>query len=157
MTVRYVEARDGRNWENWRDRLRDALSWVYPIRRSSTTSDLRRRDGEGPDLGVRAFLTLRAGAASPAALEALLLDAVGLHHVVVLVLEDVAVEHVGSGEMLDGSALGVTGEGCGDAGCGASEGDQDPGDLSWRGEHGVLPAAFVGHGWGGFAQQVSGG
>jgi enterochelin esterase-like enzyme len=30
MTVRYVEARDGHNWENWRDRLRDALSWIYP-------------------------------------------------------------------------------------------------------------------------------
>jgi enterochelin esterase-like enzyme len=30
MTVRYVEARDGHNWENWRDRMRDALSWVYP-------------------------------------------------------------------------------------------------------------------------------
>jgi enterochelin esterase-like enzyme len=30
MTVRYVEARDGHSWENWRDRLRDALSWVYP-------------------------------------------------------------------------------------------------------------------------------
>ncbi len=30
MTVRYVEARDGHNWENWRDQLRDALSWVYP-------------------------------------------------------------------------------------------------------------------------------
>jgi enterochelin esterase family protein len=30
MTVEYVEARDGHNWENWRDRLRDALSWVYP-------------------------------------------------------------------------------------------------------------------------------
>ncbi|MFC7546941.1 alpha/beta hydrolase [Plantactinospora sp. GCM10030261] len=30
MTVRYVESRDGHNWENWRDRLRDALSWVYP-------------------------------------------------------------------------------------------------------------------------------
>jgi enterochelin esterase-like enzyme len=30
MTVRYVEARDGHNWENWRDRLRDALSWVCP-------------------------------------------------------------------------------------------------------------------------------
>jgi enterochelin esterase-like enzyme len=30
MTVRYVEARDGHNWENWRDLLRDALSWVYP-------------------------------------------------------------------------------------------------------------------------------
>jgi enterochelin esterase family protein len=30
MTVRYTEARDGHSWENWRDRLRDALSWVYP-------------------------------------------------------------------------------------------------------------------------------
>jgi enterochelin esterase-like enzyme len=30
MRVRYVEARDGHTWENWRDRLRDALSWVYP-------------------------------------------------------------------------------------------------------------------------------
>jgi enterochelin esterase-like enzyme len=30
MAVRFVEARDGHSWENWRDRLRDALSWVYP-------------------------------------------------------------------------------------------------------------------------------
>jgi len=30
MQVRYEEARDGHSWENWRDRLRDALSWVYP-------------------------------------------------------------------------------------------------------------------------------
>jgi enterochelin esterase-like enzyme len=30
MRVRYVEARDGHTWENWRDRLRDALSWVFP-------------------------------------------------------------------------------------------------------------------------------
>lgn len=28
--VRFVEARDGHNWENWRDRLRDALAWVFP-------------------------------------------------------------------------------------------------------------------------------
>ncbi len=28
MAVRYVEARDGHTWENWRDRLRDALSWA---------------------------------------------------------------------------------------------------------------------------------
>ncbi|MFA9432174.1 alpha/beta hydrolase-fold protein [Egicoccus sp. AB-alg2] len=28
--VRYVEARDGHNWENWRDRLRDGLAWVFP-------------------------------------------------------------------------------------------------------------------------------
>jgi enterochelin esterase family protein len=30
MSVRFVEARDGHSWENWRDRLRDALSWIYP-------------------------------------------------------------------------------------------------------------------------------
>jgi enterochelin esterase family protein len=30
MAVRYVEAPDGHNWVNWRDRLRDALSWVLP-------------------------------------------------------------------------------------------------------------------------------
>jgi enterochelin esterase-like enzyme len=30
VDVRFVEARDGHNWENWRDRLRDALSYVYP-------------------------------------------------------------------------------------------------------------------------------
>jgi enterochelin esterase-like enzyme len=30
MTVKYVEARDGHNWEDWRDRLRDGLSWVFP-------------------------------------------------------------------------------------------------------------------------------
>ena len=28
MRVRYVEARDGHSWENWRDRLRDALLYV---------------------------------------------------------------------------------------------------------------------------------
>jgi enterochelin esterase-like enzyme len=30
MTVRYEEAFDGHNWENWRDRLRDGLSWLFP-------------------------------------------------------------------------------------------------------------------------------
>jgi len=30
MDVRYVEARDGHNWENWRDRLRDGLAWLFP-------------------------------------------------------------------------------------------------------------------------------
>lgn len=30
MEVRYVEARDGHNWENWRDRLREGLSWLMP-------------------------------------------------------------------------------------------------------------------------------
>ena len=30
MEVRYVEARDGHNWENWRDRLRDGLVLAVP-------------------------------------------------------------------------------------------------------------------------------
>jgi enterochelin esterase-like enzyme len=30
MNVRYVEARDGHSWENWRDRLREGLSWIFP-------------------------------------------------------------------------------------------------------------------------------
>ncbi len=30
MEVRYVEARDGHNWENWRDRLREGLSFLFP-------------------------------------------------------------------------------------------------------------------------------
>jgi len=30
MEVEYVESRDGHNWESWRDRLRDGLSWVLP-------------------------------------------------------------------------------------------------------------------------------
>jgi enterochelin esterase-like enzyme len=30
MQVKFVEARDGHNWENWRDRLREGLSWLMP-------------------------------------------------------------------------------------------------------------------------------
>jgi enterochelin esterase-like enzyme len=30
MAVRYVEARDGHSWEDWRDRLRAGLSWIFP-------------------------------------------------------------------------------------------------------------------------------
>ncbi len=30
LDLRYVEARDGHNWENWRDRLREGLSWLFP-------------------------------------------------------------------------------------------------------------------------------
>ena len=30
MKVRFEEARDGHNWENWRDRLRVGLSWLFP-------------------------------------------------------------------------------------------------------------------------------
>lgn len=30
MEVRFVEARDGHNWENWRDRSREGLSWLFP-------------------------------------------------------------------------------------------------------------------------------
>ena len=29
VQVRYEEVRDGHNWENWRDRLKSALSWLY--------------------------------------------------------------------------------------------------------------------------------
>jgi enterochelin esterase-like enzyme len=40
MRVRYVEALDGHTWENWRDRLRDALSWVYPGPASAPLRDV---------------------------------------------------------------------------------------------------------------------
>lgn len=30
MEVRYRESRDGHNWQNWRDRLRGSLSWLFP-------------------------------------------------------------------------------------------------------------------------------
>jgi enterochelin esterase-like enzyme len=30
MEVRFREANDGHNWENWRDRLREGLSWLFP-------------------------------------------------------------------------------------------------------------------------------
>lgn len=30
IEVNFAEARDGHNWENWRDRLRDGLSWIFP-------------------------------------------------------------------------------------------------------------------------------
>ena len=30
IETKFVEARDGHNWENWRDRLRDGLTWLYP-------------------------------------------------------------------------------------------------------------------------------
>ncbi len=30
MQVRYEEVRDAHNWENWRDRLRTGLSWLFP-------------------------------------------------------------------------------------------------------------------------------
>lgn len=30
MSVRYVESRDGHNWEAWRDRLREGLSFLFP-------------------------------------------------------------------------------------------------------------------------------
>lgn len=30
IDVMYEEARDAHNWENWRDRLRSGLSWLYP-------------------------------------------------------------------------------------------------------------------------------
>jgi len=30
MEIRYTESRDGHNWENWRDRLREGLSFLFP-------------------------------------------------------------------------------------------------------------------------------
>ncbi len=30
LDVKYSEAHDGHNWENWRDRLREGLSWLHP-------------------------------------------------------------------------------------------------------------------------------
>jgi enterochelin esterase family protein len=30
LELKYVEARDGHNWENWRDRLREGLTWLFP-------------------------------------------------------------------------------------------------------------------------------
>ncbi|MCK6479285.1 MAG: enterochelin esterase [Planctomycetaceae bacterium] len=30
MEIRFVESRDGHNWENWRDRLREGLGWLFP-------------------------------------------------------------------------------------------------------------------------------
>lgn len=30
LNIRYVESKDGHNWINWRDRLREGLSWLYP-------------------------------------------------------------------------------------------------------------------------------
>ena len=30
MEVRFEEARDAHNWENWRDRLQNGLSWLFP-------------------------------------------------------------------------------------------------------------------------------
>ncbi len=30
VNVKYEEARDAHNWENWRDRLRNGLSWLFP-------------------------------------------------------------------------------------------------------------------------------
>lgn len=30
MEVRFVETPDGHNWENWRDRLREGMSWLFP-------------------------------------------------------------------------------------------------------------------------------
>ena len=30
IELRFEEARDAHNWENWRDRLRSALTWLYP-------------------------------------------------------------------------------------------------------------------------------
>ena len=59
------------------------------------------------------------------------------HHVVFRMLEDVAVRYV---------VAGVTGSDRhrgGRAHDGGAEGNEDPGDLPWHGNDGVLPSAFV--------------
>jgi enterochelin esterase-like enzyme len=33
IQVKFEEARDGHNWENWRDRLRSGLTWLFPVPR----------------------------------------------------------------------------------------------------------------------------
>ena len=30
MQVLFTESRDGHNWENWRDRMRQGLSYLFP-------------------------------------------------------------------------------------------------------------------------------
>lgn len=30
INIKFRESRDGHNWENWRDRLREGLSWLFP-------------------------------------------------------------------------------------------------------------------------------
>jgi len=30
MSIRYAESRDGHTWDNWRDGLRESLSWLFP-------------------------------------------------------------------------------------------------------------------------------
>ena len=30
VALRYVESQDGHNWINWRDRLREGLTWLFP-------------------------------------------------------------------------------------------------------------------------------
>ena len=30
IELRFEEARDAHNWENWRDRLQSGLSWLFP-------------------------------------------------------------------------------------------------------------------------------
>ena len=30
MQIRYSESRDGHNWVNWRDQLREGLSYLFP-------------------------------------------------------------------------------------------------------------------------------
>ncbi|MDH3785718.1 MAG: alpha/beta hydrolase-fold protein, partial [Acidobacteriota bacterium] len=30
IDLRYRESRDGHNWDNWRDHLREGLSWLFP-------------------------------------------------------------------------------------------------------------------------------
>ena len=62
MEVRYVEARDGHNWENWRDRLRDGLSLAVP---RPGVDGLRVAGGTMADVTRRIGLSLGADVCWP--------------------------------------------------------------------------------------------
>jgi enterochelin esterase-like enzyme len=45
MEVRYVESRDGHNWQNWRDRLQEGLSWLFPNQASLRAESSSAEEG----------------------------------------------------------------------------------------------------------------
>jgi len=45
MEVRYMEARDGHNWQNWRNRLQEGLSWLFPRQASLRAESASAEEG----------------------------------------------------------------------------------------------------------------
>ncbi len=45
MEIRYVEARDGHNWQSWRNRLQEGLSWLLPNQASSRAGSAATEEG----------------------------------------------------------------------------------------------------------------